>query len=289
MVTGQRPFRGDEKSTESAGKTAGERIRYGHLAIPPPDPRLLNPALSQSPAQVILKALAKDSNKRYQNTRELFIETCKAAELNPDALADRVAPPPKPVPMAANEESREIRTTVEWASPTLAQPITRPKRRLVPFIVVGVGILLVSFVMFGIQLSGGCVGHPPVVVSVIFPTNTSTSVAQVSPTFTLSPTLTPLPIPTNTPLGILEESERRRKESHSTGPAGRFPKGGFFGPDRGLQRSSKSIDVKRKFAERVSAGRSFRNGSFGRNLFPSPIGSLSRTAGGHSLTKTIRG
>ncbi len=31
MLTGQRPFKGDEKGTDSSGATANERIRYAHL------------------------------------------------------------------------------------------------------------------------------------------------------------------------------------------------------------------------------------------------------------------
>src|SRR3972149_638759 len=39
MLTGQRPFRGDDEGTESSGATAAERIRYAHVHREPPDPR----------------------------------------------------------------------------------------------------------------------------------------------------------------------------------------------------------------------------------------------------------
>lgn len=93
MLTGQRPFRGDEKGSESSGSTAGERVRYAHQYLAPPDPRTINPAISPAMAQVILRALAKDPSQRYQSTNELFLAACNAAGMHPDQLGTRVALP----------------------------------------------------------------------------------------------------------------------------------------------------------------------------------------------------
>ncbi len=202
IVTGQRPFRGDEKSTESAGQTAGERIRYGHLAIPPPDPRLVNPAVSYGLAQVILKALAKDSAERYQNAREFFIETCKAAELNPDSLADRVTPPDKLAPVVVSEGNRVIQTSAEWPSTTVAQPVDQSKRRQNTWLALGGGILLVIITIFGFRSISGSVGSTPIAMMGNFSTRTTAIDILVTPTKPFQPTLTPVPIRMNTSLPL---------------------------------------------------------------------------------------
>jgi serine/threonine protein kinase len=90
MLTGQRPFKGDEKGTESSGSTANERIRYGHLTIAPPDPRLFNSALPESIAWVLLRTLNKNPQQRYQNMHELNQALCHAANVEPGLIPDRL-------------------------------------------------------------------------------------------------------------------------------------------------------------------------------------------------------
>ena len=102
MLTGQRPFKGDEKGTESSGSTANERIRFGHLKLTPPDPCLFNPSLSSSVSQVILKALEKDPIQRFPSTRDLFFAICSNFGVNPESVAERV-----PVNSRAIHNSRE--------------------------------------------------------------------------------------------------------------------------------------------------------------------------------------
>jgi eukaryotic-like serine/threonine-protein kinase len=46
MLTGKRPFRGDEPALVSTGSTSGERIRHAHLHLQPPDPRQINSSIS---------------------------------------------------------------------------------------------------------------------------------------------------------------------------------------------------------------------------------------------------
>jgi len=60
-LTGQAPFRG----------TTPFVIQKAHLEEPPPDPRALNPALSPAIAMVILKALSKQPEQRFQSGAEL--------------------------------------------------------------------------------------------------------------------------------------------------------------------------------------------------------------------------
>lgn len=90
ILTGQRPFLGTEKEAESGGSTAGERIRYGHLRLPPPNSRLLNPDINEQLAQVILRCLAKEPKQRFSSTREFYLAACASAGVNPEAVPGRV-------------------------------------------------------------------------------------------------------------------------------------------------------------------------------------------------------
>ena len=131
MLTGQRPFRGDEKGSERSGATAGERIRYAHQYLPPPDPRAINPAIPPALAQVTLRALAKEPAQRFQSTQELFLAACNAAGLHPDQLGTRVALPAginAPAPGASPTHPAQAAATRQppaYASPP-AQPYQAP-------------------------------------------------------------------------------------------------------------------------------------------------------------------
>jgi serine/threonine protein kinase len=92
MLTGERPFRGDERETEGKGSTGAERVRWAHLHLPPPDPRMKNAALPPELTQVILKALAKDAEGRLGGARQLFEAACRAAAMEEGEVADRVVP-----------------------------------------------------------------------------------------------------------------------------------------------------------------------------------------------------
>jgi serine/threonine protein kinase len=90
MLTGQKLFRGDERGTENAGASAGERIRYAHLMLQPPDPRKINPELNEGLASVIRKALNKDAKQRFLSTHELFTAACKAVNIRPELVLDQL-------------------------------------------------------------------------------------------------------------------------------------------------------------------------------------------------------
>ncbi len=64
MVTGKVPFEGQTPLS----------IALKHRSVPPQNPRELNPHIPPALAEVILKCLAKDPAKRYQNTGELVAD-----------------------------------------------------------------------------------------------------------------------------------------------------------------------------------------------------------------------
>jgi len=90
MLTGQRPFKISESSTE----TASEWLRYAHQKLPPPDPHTLNPNIPEALAKVILRALEKDPKQRYQSAWDLYQAACNA--IGDQLIAPQLPPPTKP-------------------------------------------------------------------------------------------------------------------------------------------------------------------------------------------------
>ena len=90
MLTGARPFRGDEKDIPIAG-TVNERVRYAQIHLPPPDPHQHNYAIPGALSSVISSALTKKPEERYHNTRDLFEAASRAVSVSPDAIPDRIS------------------------------------------------------------------------------------------------------------------------------------------------------------------------------------------------------
>jgi serine/threonine protein kinase len=61
MATGRRPFVGDT----GTGTSTTEKMRYEHLHVTPPDPRIFNHSLPPEASAVILRALAKEPAQRW--------------------------------------------------------------------------------------------------------------------------------------------------------------------------------------------------------------------------------
>jgi serine/threonine protein kinase len=112
MLTGQRPFRGNESGTESAGATANERVRYAHMKLSPPDPRNLNPSIPPLLSQVILKALSKEPNQRLPSTQAFYTAVCASLQTNPEHVPDRITTSSLPTrsfePSAAPPSSADV-------------------------------------------------------------------------------------------------------------------------------------------------------------------------------------
>ena len=83
MATGRRPF------VETAPAALAAEILRASL----PTPRQLQPALSQRLEDVILKALAKDPEHRYQSAAELAVDLRRLTSAAPDPMALSVPPP----------------------------------------------------------------------------------------------------------------------------------------------------------------------------------------------------
>jgi len=169
-LTARVPFRGETPTA----------THYMHVHEDPPAPARVNPALPGGVEQVLLKALAKEKEKRFQSGRELA-----------EALADAVVA----------DEVKE-----EEAKPLLAaeRVVGNPKRRVRPalagagagWVVAGVLALVMIVVGFGVLLSGR--GIPGAVLPTETPTPTLQPMATWTQAATAAPTSTALPTATAT-------------------------------------------------------------------------------------------
>jgi eukaryotic-like serine/threonine-protein kinase len=96
MLAGQRPFRGLQGGSESAGPTANERIRHEQLHANPPDSRTLNPTLPPGAAAALLKGLNKDVHERYRSVQDFVGEIALAAGIPWDRIPNHAQVPRAP-------------------------------------------------------------------------------------------------------------------------------------------------------------------------------------------------
>jgi tetratricopeptide (TPR) repeat protein/predicted Ser/Thr protein kinase len=115
MVTGRPPFEGETPLA----------VAVKHKSDLPPDPRALAPQIPAELGRVILHALEKDRDKRYQTSEEFLTDLAAIDKALP--TTERAAPPRKPTP------SKKI--TVEFT----------PKKLIVPAIALAALVLAAIF------------------------------------------------------------------------------------------------------------------------------------------------
>lgn len=145
LLTGQRPFRGTESSTERGGKTVNERIRYGHLHIPPPDPRSINPAVSEDVAKVIIRSLSKKPEDRYLHAQDFFREICRAAGMDIEDVPDRVLLQGQ----TTDHKNEAGKVAVAATAPNL---LSSPKK-FVPLVMSGRAYMLIGIGIVGVFMA----------------------------------------------------------------------------------------------------------------------------------------
>jgi eukaryotic-like serine/threonine-protein kinase len=87
MLTGQRPFTGNESEVAAVGPDPNDRIRAAQLTLPPPDPRSLNPDISPQVAAAILKAMRKNPVERFATTNAFLAAVSPS---DPEKIPTRV-------------------------------------------------------------------------------------------------------------------------------------------------------------------------------------------------------
>ena len=204
VLTGQRPFRGDEGGPESAGSTAAERIRYANLNLVPPDPRSLNPAISPQLADAVRRALVKQPAGRFQTTQELLDAVCEAVGVPVEQVKEWVTPPPPVVRSSAQP------ATIPGMSPGFGT-VTPRKSSLLPLLAGGVGITLVCLlgiivlvvVLIKNRGTPGVPSHSTTQTSEMQSLRLTSAVDTLkppsTPIYTLTPTQTYTSSPTSTP------------------------------------------------------------------------------------------
>ena len=163
ILVGRVPFRG----------TTPHATLHAVIYEPPPPPRYLNPSIPPAVEAVILKAIAKQPEQRYQSGADLVLA------LNAAFGRPQVVPiPPRPaVPLPGS-------------SPPAA---STPQRSLLPWIVAGIALVLIAMLIVLVLLivtDGGQAEIPiPATTEAIAQTTGTADAGDQTPTF--EPTVTP--------------------------------------------------------------------------------------------------
>lgn len=215
MLTGSLPF--DDPSPTS--------LALMHVNADPPSPRYFNPHLSPEVDAVLLRALRKAPEERYQSGAELMDALEMALQIDEGNLHGGIRMPPLP----ANSETEErvssltlsrvsVLEKIAWqsglderlgdipkAAPAPSDPPARKERQVPRLLGVLLLVLLVSLVLWwgrggriAATVAPEATAVSPIAAAVVMVTPTSTT--PPSPTATaVSPTVTPVPAaPTET-------------------------------------------------------------------------------------------
>ena len=151
MTGGERPFCGE--SPQSEGDRYA-RIQWEHLFLPPPSPRLYNPAIGEGLASMVAKALAKNPNDRFQTAADFY----RAFE---DSISAGTIYPAPPVPAPVRMYTPPQRAVVREIAPV---PATQtPSSRLkwgIFTAVAGVVLVMVLVLALGAAGAGGNPTNP---------------------------------------------------------------------------------------------------------------------------------
>ncbi len=149
MLTGVRPFRGDEPGLTNKGGTSGERIRYAQLNLSAPDPRQINSSIPVELADIITKAMAKSHVERYQNATEMLNAVQGAFQAKNGNLAPQTE---------ASDYAQPTSSTITQGVPDKSIRIPGPglsgATNNKTVIIAGLAILLVIFGAFAISRIG---------------------------------------------------------------------------------------------------------------------------------------
>lgn len=143
MVVGKVPFNADTPFS----------VIHDHIYSPLPLPHTVNPNVPEPVERVLLKALAKERDDRYENVAQMvtaFKDAWAKAGVpmqgtfirisQPLKPADKVAPKPEPIKTVAEPEPTKMAAKVE---PAVASPEPRKKRSTSAWLWIGAGLVIV--------------------------------------------------------------------------------------------------------------------------------------------------
>jgi len=135
LTGGERPFTGEDATIP--GSTS-EKVRWEQTHLEAPSPRRWNAGVSQEVEQIVIKCLEKDPVQRYQRVQDLLLDLERAIQSPIAELASNgTQTDPIAGPIAALEKA-----------PGREESVQNALQGVPSFIFVGVGVLLVGFVMF---------------------------------------------------------------------------------------------------------------------------------------------
>jgi len=193
MVTGQVPYQAETPIA----------IVLKHITAPLPLPRQIVPDLPEEVERVILKALAKNPDDRFQTVREM-VEALDLAVRAATAAPTAAQVERGVVPLVPVAPAREFRWPWDVRTTALSVGIAA-----LALLVIGGMFFALSRIQYRVQVVGGRVEVVPVSTEAVTPTpavalvETPTSEAMLAATATPQPTTAPTveytPTPTSTP------------------------------------------------------------------------------------------
>ena len=170
MVVGQVPFTADTPFS----------IIHDHIYTPLPLPMDVNPKVPEPVQRVLLKALAKNRDDRYESVMDMihaFKEAWEEAGIPMQGTAITMRPGSLKVPTKSQPKTQGV----EPAAKTVAVKGPAPKRTS-PWMWIGVGfvfVLCVAVALFAVWRNRSLLQSPPTLVANV---PTATQLAQLPPT-----------------------------------------------------------------------------------------------------------
>lgn len=146
MLTGRPPFTGDSPMS----------VAFQHVSTEAPSPASLNPDVPESLNAVVMKALRKDPNARYQSAEEMRQDLLSV--LSGDNV---VIPPVVPVPNGNGDGQASTRVMTSTVPPATVPPdevyreIEDEPRSQLPFILTAFGLLVTLGILFFVMWNLG--------------------------------------------------------------------------------------------------------------------------------------
>jgi serine/threonine-protein kinase len=165
-------------------------IMYMHVHEPPPLPQSVRPDIPFAVNEVLLKALEKDPNKRYQSAGQ-FAAAFKAALMSKKSpevavVGNRTGPAAEP-PRAAT------------LLPVATESTARPNHANMPLLA-GAGVLLIVVVLVVVLLAKGVLSpQKPIPTVAQFGVDPATPTVSLIPSLTMTHTATATPTTTPSP------------------------------------------------------------------------------------------
>lgn len=186
MLTGQRPFRGNEPGLEKGGETTYERIRYAHLHLQPPDPRQLNSSIPIELAKTILRALDKAPARRYQTMQDFKTAVYTSSGLSQEQLDARVSLPAVYRKDDVGSQAHNVPLQVNRSGKF---------KKISPFLAGTIALVTISYLLsaLGNEMSSNNPDNSLIETSIDNLTMGSTALQNFNPTSFSLPTETPPP------------------------------------------------------------------------------------------------